>query len=191
MSHPLKVLVVEDSESDAALIARLLEKADYEVQWQRIETADAMREALARQPWDVVISDYHLPQFEAPAAVAILQEAGLDIPFIAVSGTIGEETAAALMKAGAQDYLKKENLAHLAPVVGREIAEARDRALRRQTEAALAEQVEELRRWHAATLGRESRILELKREVNQLLVEAGRPPRYASAGVSSAGEPKP
>lgn len=139
MSHPLKVLVVEDSEGDAALIARLLEKADYEVQWQRIETADHMREALARQPWDVVISDYHLPQFEAPAALALLQEAGLDIPFIVVSGTIGEETAAALMKAGAQDYLKKENLARLAPAVGREIAEARDRALRRQTEAALRE----------------------------------------------------
>ena len=67
-----------------------------------------MREALARQPWKVVISDYHLPQFDAPAALATLQETGLDIPFIAVSGTIGEETAAGLMKAGAQDYLKKE-----------------------------------------------------------------------------------
>ncbi len=139
MSRPLKVLVVEDSESDAALIARLLEKADYEVQWRRIETAGDMREALARQPWDVVISDYHLPQFDAPAALATLQETGLDIPFIAVSGTIGEETAAGLMKAGAQDYLKKENLARLAPVVGREIGEARDRALRRQTTAALRE----------------------------------------------------
>ena len=139
MSQPLRLLIVEDSESDAELIARQLEKADFEVQWRRIETTAEMSEALAAQPWDVVISDYNLPAFDAPAALATLRQAGVDIPFIVASGTIGEETAAGLMKAGAQDYVKKENLARLGPAVVREIAEARDRALRREAEAALRE----------------------------------------------------
>ena len=306
MSRPLAVLIVEDSESDAALIVRQLEKAYYEVRALRVETEAALREALAGETLDVVISDYRLPELDAPAVLGILRSSGRDLPFIVVSGTIGDETAAALMRAGAQDYVRKENLARLAPAVGREVAEGRERERRRRAEAALKEsetyfqslvemapqpifiqaggrlvyvnaaarqlfgatsdaeivgltwtdlvhpdstetvrerirvlvqahqaaplavvkfvrrdgasmdaevsavpfsykgedgalvfasditerrrneaaiarQLEELRRWHQATLGREARILELKGEVNELLAASGKPPRYPSA----------
>lgn len=307
MSEPLAVLMVEDSGSDAAMVTRLLERAGHAVHLRRVESEEEMREALAAQNWDVVISDYNVPQFEAPAVLALVLDTGLDIPFIVVSGTVGEETAVELMRAGAQDYVRKENLSRLAPAVAREVAEARDRARRRHSETALREsetqfqtlvelapeavfiqtggcfayvngaaqqlfgarsaeeligrsvldlfradqheqisarirmlnedqkvvpsaeevcvrldgstidvevsaapfqhqgehgaivfarniterkraesslrdQMEELRRWHKATLGREARILDLKQEVNRLLAQLGQHPHYPSAG---------
>jgi len=307
MKKPLQVLQVEDSESDAAMVIRLLSQAGYDVRHERVEDAEEMQATLDRQPWDVIIADFVLPQFNAPSALALLQQAGLDIPFIVVSGTVGEELAVAMMKAGAHDYLMKDNLLRLVPAVEREIREAqtrrehrqaqaelqanelrfraliehsadvistltaegvilfespsvsrilgyqpdelvgrnafeflhpddrttsadmfsqvleqpgvpfslefrfrtkdsawrwldatginllaepsvqaivvnyRDITARKQAEAQLNEQLDELRRWHRATLGRETRILDLKREVNELLAQAGQPPRYPSA----------
>ncbi len=134
MSTPLRVLIVEDSESDAALAVRFLVKAGYAVSYERVETAEEMRAALSSQSWEVVISDYNLPQFDAPASLAVLKESGLDIPFIIVSGTVGEETAVAMMKLGAHDYLMKGKLARLAPAVEREIREAKIRAERQAVE---------------------------------------------------------
>ena len=134
MDTPLRVLLIEDSESDAALIIRQLKKADYAVTPERVETAAQMTAALEQQAWDCVIADYRLPQFDAPAALAVLQSTGLDLPFIVVSGTIGEETAVALMKAGAHDYLMKDKLARLAPAVKRELAEAQSRRERQRAE---------------------------------------------------------
>ena len=127
MSTRLRVLLVEDSESDAALIVRYLNTAGYEVSWERVETSGQMRAALERPDWDIVIADYKLPGFDAPTALAILQQTGLDLPFVVVSGQIGEETAVALMRAGTHDYLMKDHLARLAPVVERELGEARMR----------------------------------------------------------------
>jgi PAS domain S-box-containing protein len=124
MSSPVRLLQVEDCESDAALTVRLLEKAGYEVSPERVETAPQMRAALARQAWDIVIADYHLPHFDAPAALSILRDSGLDIPFIVVSGAIGEDRAVDMMKSGAHDYVMKNNLGRLAPAVAREIREA-------------------------------------------------------------------
>jgi len=124
MSKPLAVLIVEDSESDAEIIVRLLNKADYAVVSERVETAEGMRAALAKRTWDVVISDYAMPQFDGSAALTVLQAAGQDLPFIVVSGTIGEETAVAMMRAGAHDYLMKNHLVRLGPVVARELREA-------------------------------------------------------------------
>ena len=137
MAIPLAVLIVEDSESDAQLIVRLLKKADYEINFEQVETAAQMRAALEKQVWDVVISDYSLPQFSGKAALILLQEMGLDIPFIVVSGTIGEETAVDMMKAGAHDYLMKGNLARLAPAVKRELAQAEVRRERKRAEEAV------------------------------------------------------
>ncbi|MDO8413969.1 MAG: EAL domain-containing protein [Gallionellaceae bacterium] len=134
MSQPLQLLQIEDSKSDAALIVRLLEKSNYTVKWKRVETAEELRAALIQQPWDIIISDYSLPQFNASAALAILQHSGLDIPFIVVSGTVGETIAVTLMKNGAQDYLMKDHLMRLVPAVTRELAEARNRQERRQAE---------------------------------------------------------
>lgn len=124
MTNRLAVLIVEDSEADAILIVRLLRKVGYDVLYRRIEDEDHMKDALRTQNWDIVIADYNLPQFNGFEALRVLQKTGLDIPFILVSGTIGEETAAAIMKAGAHDYLRKDNMTRLAPAVTRELAQA-------------------------------------------------------------------
>jgi diguanylate cyclase (GGDEF)-like protein/PAS domain S-box-containing protein len=144
MAEQLRVLQVEDCESDAALVVRLLEKAGYQVRSQRVETAVEMWEALSGQEWDVIIADYRLPQFDAPGALRILHESGRDIPFIVVSGTIGEDLAVQMMKCGTHDYLMKSSLPRLAPAVEREIREARARRERRQAEEALRESEERL-----------------------------------------------
>jgi two-component system, cell cycle sensor histidine kinase and response regulator CckA len=145
MNQVLRVLQVEDSESDAALIVRLLQKAGHDVRAERVEDADTLRAALARQMWDVIVADYRLPGFDAPAALQVLHETGLDLPFIVVSGTIGEDVAVAMMKAGAHDYLIKGNLARLAPAVEREIRDAQVRQERKRAESALRESEAALR----------------------------------------------
>jgi PAS domain S-box-containing protein len=139
MGKPLRLLQVEDSESDAALIVRLLEKSGYDIESQRVEDGAAMGAALAAQTWDLIIADYRLPQFDARAALAVLHETGVDIPFIVVSATIGEDVAVEMMRSGAQDYLIKGNLARLAPAVERELREARIRLDRRRAEQSLQE----------------------------------------------------
>jgi PAS domain S-box-containing protein len=137
MSKTLRVLVVEDSESDAALVVRLLRSADYDVINERVETAEQMRTALGRHDWDVIICDIRLPRFDAPAALALLRETGKDVPFLVVSGKIGEDAAVAMMRAGAHDYLVKENLKRLVPAVEREVREASARKERRRAEETL------------------------------------------------------
>ncbi len=139
MSKPLRLLQVEDSDSDADLILRNLRRAGYDIVFERVQTAAAMQQALSRGPWDVIVSDYRMPDFDAPAALALLQATGADIPFIVVSGTIGEDAAVAVMKAGAHDYLMKDRLTRLAPVVEREIQDAAMRRKQRESEAALRE----------------------------------------------------
>src|SRR6266705_363789 len=98
---PLRVLIVEDSPPDGELMLRALRAGGFEPLYERVETPEAMREALARQTWDIVLSDYYLPRFDAPAALALLREQGQDLPFIVVSGSVGEDTAVAAMRAGA------------------------------------------------------------------------------------------
>jgi two-component sensor histidine kinase/FixJ family two-component response regulator len=127
MSELLRVLHVEDSEADAAMVARQLKKAGYGIQVRRVQDAGEMQAALAGGAWDVVVADHHLPHFDARAALAVLHETGLDIPFIVVSGAIGEDLAVAIMKSGAHDYILKSNLTRLAAAVEREVREARAR----------------------------------------------------------------
>ena len=137
-SRPLRVLVIEDYEEDALLLRRHLARAGYAVRSERVETAESLREALARpEPWDLVIADYTLPSFGAREALAILQASGADIPFIIVSGTIDEVSAVNAMRAGAHDYVLKGNLERLLPAIERELAEAVQRRDRLQTEADL------------------------------------------------------
>src|SRR5688572_6079607 len=138
MSVPLRVLLIEDSDDDAALVVRTLRRGGYDLTYVRVETAEAMRDALAHQVWDLVISDYSMPQFSGPAALQLLQAVGMDLPFIIVSGTIGEETAVTAMKAGAHDFLMKGNLTRLIPAVARELREAAERRERRRAEARFA-----------------------------------------------------
>ena len=134
MGRPLRVLLVEDSQDDADVMAMQLRRGGYEPACARVETAAAMRAALGRQEWDVVISDYCLPDFSGPQALELLQELGLDIPFIVVTGLVGEDLAVAVMKAGAGDCLMKNSLVRLCPAVERELKDAQVRRGRRKAE---------------------------------------------------------
>jgi PAS domain S-box-containing protein len=145
MAMPLSVLIVEDYEDDAELMVLQLREAGFDVYHNRVETAGQMRDALGAHAWDVVLSDFRVPGFGAAPALALLRETGLDIPFITVSGMIGEESAVELMKAGAHDYVMKDHPARLAPAVKREIGEARERHARRKAEEGLRAAEEQFR----------------------------------------------
>ncbi|GIJ48001.1 hypothetical protein Val02_48870 [Virgisporangium aliadipatigenens] len=134
---PIRLLLVEDSDDDAVLVVKRLRRAGIDVDYDRVETAAAMAEALDARAPDIVISDNGMPAFSAAAALSLVRDRDLDIPFIVVSGQIGEEAAAALMRAGAHDFVLKGSLARLPPAVDRELGEARVRGERRRAEAAL------------------------------------------------------
>ena len=137
MSRPLRVLIVEDSKDDALLLLRQLRRGGYDPSFERVDTPAAMRAALDQQTWDIVIADYAMPHFSAPAALELLKAKEIDLPFIIVSGAIGEETAVAAMKTGAHDYMMKDNLARLSPAIERELYEADVRRRHKQAEEAL------------------------------------------------------
>jgi two-component system cell cycle sensor histidine kinase/response regulator CckA len=137
VSRQLRLLLVEDSEDDALLVLRELRRGGYAPTWERVEDAAGMRAALMGRTWDAVISDWSMPSFSAPAALEILKESGLDLPFIIASGTIGEESAVAAMRAGAHDFVTKEKLARLVPTLERELRETDGRAARRRAEREL------------------------------------------------------
>ncbi len=137
--NPLSVLIVEDSPADATLMVRALKGAGFEPLHERVDTADAMQQALERQSWDVVLSDYSMPAFDAPAALAVLREHDDDIPFIVVSGSVGEDAAVAIMQAGAADYVMKDRLARLGPAVVSAVEGARVRRDRERLEQQLQE----------------------------------------------------
>jgi PAS domain S-box-containing protein len=139
MSQPLRILIVEDSQDDAFLVIQALKKGDYNATYERVEDAEGMKSALKDGVWDLVLCDYSLPSFNALAAQELLKETGIDIPFIIVSGTIGEETAVEAMRLGAQDYIMKDRLARLAPAVERELKDARVRSEHRKAEKELRE----------------------------------------------------
>lgn len=130
----LRLLLVEDSENDALLIVNAIEQAGYDVECERVDKSDAMLAALTNGAWDVIISDYNIPRFGAKLALQLLHDYDIDIPFIVVSGVMGEETAVEIMRAGANDYVMKENLTRLIPAIEREIKDAQIRAERRQAE---------------------------------------------------------
>jgi len=134
MGIPIRTLIIEDSEDDAWLVVRLLQKEGYDPAYERVETRDAMHEALERETWDVIICDYKMPRFNGLEALKLYKDKGLDIPFIIVSGAIGEETAVAAMISGAHDYVMKNNLSRLVPAVQRELREAESRRELKQAE---------------------------------------------------------
>ena len=137
MSSELAVLLIEDSEDDAVLLLRALRKGGHDPVFQRVDTMSGMKQALETGIWDVVIADYSLPHFSGLEALRMVKEKGLDLPFIIVSGAIGENVAVAAMRAGAHDYIMKANLARLAPAIERELQEAALRREHRRSEEAL------------------------------------------------------
>ena len=137
MSNPLRMLMVEDSEDDAELLAHELRRAGFALEFERVDNAGALAAALDRVTWDIIIGDNSMPGFSGTEALALLRARGLDIPFIFVSGTMGEDLAARALEAGAGDALTKGNLRRLIPVIRRELREFGERRARRETEAAL------------------------------------------------------
>ena len=155
MRVPLRVLIVEDCEHDAMLLLRELRRGDWNITHERVETPAAMRAALDSHPWDVIVADYAMPQFSGPAALAVAR--AVDVPFILVSGQIGEENAVLAIKAGADDYLLKSDLRRLVSTVERELRDADVRRHARETETLLrnrdaqladAQRLAHLGTWH-------------------------------------------
>ena len=170
---PLKVLVIEDSEVDALLLLEQLRAGGYAPDARRVDNAEDLMAALDTHKWDIIFSDHNMPRFNSTEALEIVRSSALDVPFIIVSGVIGEETAVAAMRAGAQDYLMKGNLARLVAAVARELAEAEEHRAHREAERALLAQEEEFR---------------IAREVQQQLFPAG-PPVLAGYDVAGASRP--
>jgi two-component system cell cycle sensor histidine kinase/response regulator CckA len=137
MAAPIRVLIVEDSEADAFLIVSELDRAGFDTTWERVETSGALKTALENKRWDVILAGYRLTSFNAPEALALVQESGLDIPFIIVSGASDEEIAIDSIRAGAGDCLIKGDLKRLVTSVRRELDQAAQRAERKQVEIAL------------------------------------------------------
>lgn len=144
VTDPLRVLIAEDNEDDVILALDALRRHGYKPQWKCVETAEAFTEALQSEPWDVVLSDYSMPAFDALKALKIVQESGLDIPFIIVSGTIGEDVAIEALKLGSNDYILKFHMARLGSAVEHEIRDAADRRKRRTLESFINGQVQVL-----------------------------------------------
>ncbi len=150
MTRPIKVLIVEDSDDDARLEMRMLRRGGFEPTFRRVQDLESLKQAFAGEHWDAVISDFSMPGFSGIEALKEFRASGIDVPFIFVSGTIGEETAVMAMKAGASDYVMKENLARLAAVLERELAQAAIRAEHRKAEVNLDKYEAQLR--HAQKL---------------------------------------
>jgi PAS domain S-box-containing protein len=138
-------LLVEDNDNDADLILRAVGNAGFQPVSRRVQTAADCRAALASEPWDLIISDYALPQFNAMGALRCLHERQIDLPFIVVSGTIDEESAVTILKAGAHDFVTKQNLARLGPAIRRELQDARNRTEHRDAQRDLKVQRDMLR----------------------------------------------
>ncbi|HCE42802.1 MAG TPA: hypothetical protein DET40_04585 [Lentisphaeria bacterium] len=134
---PLRLLIAEDSQNDADLLIRELKRGGFDPIWKRVESACTMENALDAESWDLIISDYKMPNFSGLDALHLLQKKNIDIPFIISSGTIGEEMAVSIMKAGASDYIMKDNLSRLASAVERELREAEVRKSRKKADEKL------------------------------------------------------
>ena len=145
MKKPIQVLIIEDNLDDAKMEIDELISGGFDIVYEIIETRKAMREGLKNKTWDCIISDFSLPQFTGLDALAELKETGMDIPFILISGNIGEEIAVAAMKAGAHDYIMKDNMSRLIPAFDRELKEAELRRQKRLSEEALKESIQDLK----------------------------------------------
>jgi signal transduction histidine kinase len=146
MGRNLRALIVEDDERDAALLVRELKRGGYDLTYERVETPEAMAAAIDGKAWDIVVSDYSMPRFSGPAALDLVRESGVDLPFIIVSGTVNEEVAVNAMRAGACDFMRKGEFTRLLPAIDRELREAARRRDHRAMEEHLhrAQKVEAL-----------------------------------------------
>ena len=182
----LRVLIVEDDELDVELLVRELRRGGYDPEFERVDTPDAMDAALAAGRWDLVISDYSMPHFSGLAALEIAHRIEPDLPFIVVSGVIGEEAAVEAMRAGARDFMSKGKLSRLLPAIKREIAAAEERKIHQAVE--LARQQAEIRAGFADALEQSNRELEAAyRELQDTQTQLIQAAKMASLGALVAG----
>jgi PAS domain S-box-containing protein len=170
MKQPLRVLLVEDSEDDCALILRELSRGGYQPEHRRVEDEAGLRDALAGETWQIVLSDYSLPAFSGPAVLKILRELSPDLPCIIVSGAIGEDAAVTALRQGARDYVMKDRLTRLSVAVGQQLSDTEAQAARRQAEAEVRRRGEEVAALHAISKAT-GKSLELAEVVDTALVE--------------------
>jgi PAS domain S-box-containing protein len=174
MGKPIRVLMVEDSEKDTLLALHRLMGGGFDPVYERVETTEDMDAALRNQAWDMILCDYSMPRFSGMAALELLKQTGLDIPFIMVTGAIGEETAIDMMRAGTQDYIMKSNLSRLVPAVARELEAAESRRMRKQAEEKVTRQAQEWQntfdtiRSAIWILDRDHRVLHSNRAAEQI-----------------------
>ena len=166
MNGKLYVLMIEDREEDAEITANHLIKAGYDLTYRRVDTGETMRSAMQDQKWDIILSDYSMPEFDVPSALEIFHASGHDIPFIIISGAIGEEKAVELIQAGVHDYLLKDNMIRFASVVERELREAKVRR-----ELVRAKEQLELLNQHQVNAREEERAL-ISLEIHDVLGQA-------------------
>ena len=174
----LNVLSLEDSLRDFEIICERLLDEGFKMKISRVEKESDFVSALRNANWDIILADFRLPGFDAFAALRISREICPDVPFICLSGTIGEETAIDLIKSGAVDYVLKDRLARLPIAINRALQAASEKLARRKAEEELKERMDELLRFHNLTVGRELRMIELKKEVNDLLRKSGHEEKY-------------
>ncbi|MFP6640969.1 MAG: response regulator, partial [Myxococcota bacterium] len=136
---PLKVLFIEDSEDDVVLLLRELQRGGFHTDHLRVDAAEPLRTALGREDWDVAVSDFHMPGFSGKEALDIVRSSGSDVPFVLVSGTVGEEVAVGAVKAGAQDFVSNDKPERLCRVIKRELKTLHQERERRRALAALRE----------------------------------------------------
>lgn len=186
---PLQLLMIEDNEDDALFTTRELRRAGYEVKAERVDTEADLRAALPRQPWDLILCDFTLPGFGGAQALAIAKQILPEVPFIFVSGTIGEEAVAEAMRSGAQDYVMKDRLKRLVPAVARELREAQMRREARQADRFMRESEHKYRQLfdalHEAVFvidPRSGRVIDTNRRAEALL----RRPRGEIVGAEQA-----
>jgi len=185
MAQPLKLLIAEDSSDDAALLLRALTRSGFAPEWKCVDTEPAFLSSL-HSGLDIVISDFAMPQFTGLAALRLVKLHCPEVPFIIVSGTIGEETAVEAMRHGAMDYLMKDRLARLGEAVHQAMEKGRLRRRNHEAEQMMREQLAELLRWQEIMLNREERVQSLKAEVNELLARLQLPPRYGQGKTNPA-----
>lgn len=193
MAIPLRALIVEDSEDDLHLLVRELKRVGYDVTFERVDTAEAMRDALAAGTWDIVLSDFSMPKFSAPSALQLLNDSGIDLPFIIVSGTVGEEPAVNAMKAGAHDYVMKGKLARLGPAIQRELREASHRKEHREVQDQLfqAQKIEAIGQLAGGVAHDFNNLLTVINGYTEVMLEkmeANHPHRKYLEAVRKAGE---
>jgi PleD family two-component response regulator len=178
MKEPLKILFVEDVYADAELIWHELSRSNIIFEKKLVDNKKDYLSALESFTPDLIISDYSLPQFDGMSALLLKNDLRPFTPFILVTGSINEEIAVESMKAGADDYVIKQNLSRLGPAIMASIKKKELLFEKESAEQALKQKVEELEQFNDLTVNRELRMVELKKEVNKLLREAGRDEKY-------------